>query len=261
MADLEMIAGGEKLDSEYLANMLTTSTDEARLLRMIDLFRDYLSEYEFAMKACERFFEIRQARPQEENEMPGYEYNELAITYLLMEKKDEALEWMEKYKEIRLSVGGPDDPELLGIYNNIAMIYDDDHFGKYDEAFEMYEKVEKILMKSSPQHPLLATLYTNMANVYAHRGDNDGAAKMCEKAREISVGLYGPEHRDVAMTWANEGEIRHKQGRYEEAVELYEKGVKLLVMALGPHHPWVQQAEKQIADAREGKYFEGKYYG
>jgi tetratricopeptide (TPR) repeat protein len=109
--------------------------------------------------------------------------------------------------------------------------------GKYEEAVEFYEKSIKIEQKIfSPNHPDLATSYSNIGLVYTNMGKYPQALSYYEKALEILQKTLPENHPDLATSYNNIGGVYDNMGEYPKALSYYEKALEIYQKTLPANH-------------------------
>ena len=82
---------------------------------------------------------------------------------------------------------------------SMAIVYEQQ--GKYMEALPMHHEVLQIRSKTfGPEHPDVASTYSNIGVVYRQQGQYPEALGMYQKCLEIEEKTYGREHPLVADT-------------------------------------------------------------
>jgi tetratricopeptide (TPR) repeat protein len=167
----------------------------------------------------------------------------------------EALKWYQKALIINEKVFGKEHPNIVNIYNNIAVVYQKQ--GMYPKALEWYDKAlavnEEILGK---EHPDTATIYNNFAFVYYSQGEYSEASEWYHKALVISEKMPGKEHPDTATIYNNIALVCDGQGDYLEALEWHQKALAISEKILGKEHPDTATTYNNIANInqKQGEY-------
>lgn len=110
-------------------------------------------------------------------------------------------------------------------------------YAKYDQALSVWLrncKMNEELYGS--EHPITATSYNNIGNVYYFYGEYEKARDYYEKALKIRVGLLGPNHPETAKSYNNMGDVFYILGDYVKAMDYYQKDLSLCERILGNNH-------------------------
>jgi tetratricopeptide (TPR) repeat protein len=107
-----------------------------------------------------------------------------------------------------------------------------------------------------PDHPHVATMLNNLAEVYRSQGKYEDAEPLCTRALKIRETVLGPDHPDLSVTLNNLALLYYSQGKYEEAEPLYTRALKITETVLGPDHPAIATTLNNLAWLY---YSQGKY--
>ena len=120
-------------------------------------------------------------------------------------------------------------PGLLSyIYNQMALIHREK--GDYRLALEYFEKtlhIEEKILKKTKYHPLLATMYNNIGEIYIHLSDDENALKYLQHALEIRLQGTVPTHTDLAAIYNNLGLIYEKRNELKKALEMFGNALEI----------------------------------
>ena len=115
-----------------------------------------------------------------------------------------------------------DNPDAL--LDQIDNLYEQ---GKYQEAIPLTEQVVAIYEKSlGPEHPAVATILNNPAELYRIQGRHSEAELRYKQSLEIKKRLE-PDHPDMPVTLNNLALLYKTQGRYHEAEPLYKRSLEI----------------------------------
>ncbi len=116
---------------------------------------------------------------------------------------------------------------------------------QYVEAEPLYQRAIAIGEKTlGPEHPLLATYISNLANLYGNQGKYEEAEPLFKQAIAIGEKTLGPEHPDLANRLNNLAMLYQDQGKYEEAEPLLKRVLAICEQRLGPTHPNTQMVRE-----------------
>ena len=122
--------------------------------------------------------------------------------------------------------------------------------GHYDEADADFTAAYDLVVATlGPEHPRLASLLNNQANLDQVQGDNESSLERLRRAETIYARVLGPEHPKVAIILNNMGNANRRLGRNREALEVYSEALALREAAFGPEHPDVATALSNLGTA------------
>ena len=222
---------------------------------------NFLGDYERVLNIYEPTLEYCKEHYGELHEKTAALYNNIGGAYSGKGQYDNALEYLNKAREIREKVLDQHHPDLATTYSNIGVIYDNK--GQYDKALEYLNKAREIREKVlDPQHPDLATTYNNIGLAYYSKGQYDNALEYLNKAREIQEKVLDPQHPDLATTYNNIGGVYKNKGEYDNALEYYNKAREIEEKVLDPQHPYLATTYNNIGGAygNKGEYDKALVY-
>jgi tetratricopeptide (TPR) repeat protein len=122
------------------------------------------------------------------------------------------------------------------IYDMLGMT--ESNKGQYSTALSCYEKALAIDKQTlPPNHPDLATSYSNIGQVYSNMGDYPKALSFYEKALGMRKETLPPNHPSLATSYSNIGQVYSNMGDYPKALSFYEKALGMRKETLPPNHP------------------------
>ena len=131
---------------------------------------------------------------------------------------------------------GPEDPQVAGRLNILALLYYSD--GDYNRAEPLLQRALAIRDKNPGQDQLeLATVLNNLGLVYDALGDYAKAAPLYRRSLDIREKVLGKDHPDVAASLNNLAGLYYALGDYVPAVPLYKRAVEIWEKTLGKDHP------------------------
>ena len=89
---------------------------------------------------------------------------------------------------------------------------------------------------------------SNLAAVYAARGDLKAAERMYRQSLAMEEKVIGPDHPDTALTALNLGVLLSREGRLTEAAVLCERALRSFEASLAPDHPRTAICRKECAE-------------
>lgn len=145
---------------------------------------------------------------------------------------------------------GPDHPNSLNMYNNLASVYRTT--GDLTRSIELYEEALANAERSldSGHHSMLA-LYNNLANAYRSAGQPSRAITLLQRALANAEQALGGKHPDVLTVRNNLANAYRVSGRFIEAIALYEQTLDDREQILGPKHSSTLTSRNNLAGAYE----------
>ena len=135
--------------------------------------------------------------------------------------------------------------------------------GKTVEAESMGERCKAVLeMTVGPCHPLLASVYLNLAGLYQNNKRLEDAEKLSLKALAIQEKLYGDSHSLLNPVLASIGSLYTAMGRLPEAEKFIVRRLAIQKNVLGLVHPSQAPTYFQLAGLmhEQGKMQEAEVY-
>jgi CHAT domain-containing protein/tetratricopeptide (TPR) repeat protein len=128
---------------------------------------------------------------------------------------------------------------------------------KFNDAINLAERALGIRDRvQGPEHPDVAALLTNLAQLYFAKPDYDRAESLFRRALSIRERALGAQHADVATSAFNLAFVLYSKGDYDGAELLYRRALTIREKALGPEHPLVAGALSSLAEVyrQKGEY-------
>jgi tetratricopeptide (TPR) repeat protein len=123
----------------------------------------------------------------------------LANTYYLMGRHDEALKLWQEVLPLRRKVNGPENPETLWAMEGLALcLFQAD---RLDEALKLQEEVLTNRIKVlGPEHRATMQAMHNLANSYRRVGRPEEALNLLNRALALQRKVVGPQRFDTLNT-------------------------------------------------------------
>ncbi|MFZ8785100.1 tetratricopeptide repeat protein [Thermocrinis sp.] len=192
----------------------------------------------------------------------------LGRSYRMVGEFKLALEHLKKAESL-----ASDEKDLMRIYNQIGMIYDD--IGYLDDALLYYSR-SLSLARDLGNKSMQASVLNNIALIYRYKGELDKALGYFEESLRLQT-----DEKEKAITYNNIALIYEDKGDYQRAVEYFQKaietserygyyhGVSIMKLNLGDTYRKMkdyEKAEKYILEGLRGvkkvgdKYWEATGY-
>jgi CHAT domain-containing protein/Tfp pilus assembly protein PilF len=161
-------------------------------------------------------------------------------------KYEEALSLVERAREIREGILGPEHRDVADAINALGALYF--HKGEYAKAEPLYLMALAIREKAlGPEHPTVAHTLYNLAFLYKDKGDLAKAEQGFQRALAIKEKALGPEHPLVGDSLNGLALTHYRKGDYAKAEHGYLRALAIKEKALGPQHPGVAQILNNLA--------------
>jgi CHAT domain-containing protein len=162
-------------------------------------------------------------------------------------KQDEAFSLIERVREIRERVLGPDHHAVASVLRSQGAHYLD--IDDYAKAEQLFQRALTIYQESlGPEHPKVAGTLNDLALVYEIRGDYAKAEPLFKQALTIWEKTLGPEHPNVSLALNDLASLYKRTGEYAKAEPLYQHSLTVREKRMGPEDPSVAQALNDLAD-------------
>ncbi len=187
------------------------------------------------------------------NELMGYIMKAAAYLLSYQGKYSEALEINTKALDIAERI---ENKELK--YLIVAALGEDyKDLGKYMEARDYMEQVLSVAGEIfGDNHVNIATIQSNLANIYGCLGEYINARDLLELALKSDMENFGEKHPTVAVRQSNLANVYREMGEYAKARDLLELALKSDIENFGEKHPMVATRYNNLGTL----FFEMKEY-
>lgn len=128
-------------------------------------------------------------------------YHNLGTAYCQLANFEQALKYIQKAIDNRLTIDNPLHPNLGGMYNSLASLYFE--LDKNDLAIEYFQKAIDVFKQPNAQnYRLLAKTYESMGSVYDDIGNWKKAVDYYKMALEIQLNGVESNESDLVSTYA-----------------------------------------------------------
>ena len=162
--------------------------------------------------------------------------NNLAGTYRLAGKYEEAADLFNESALIYSTTIGKDNSYYCSILNNLALVYQDmKEYGKAEEMLTDALKSSRTLENSAMD---VAITYSNLGALYLEMGDYTRAEEDLRESVDIYEQLDTNHQVHLASVYNSLGILYYKQSKLEEAKEAYQQALKLTLYHYGKNHEY-----------------------
>jgi tetratricopeptide (TPR) repeat protein len=131
-------------------------------------------------------------------------------------------------------------PEAAALLHNTAIYLTDR--SQFAEAEPLLQRALAILeMQYEPNHPITASSFNALAQVYVSQGKYEQAEELIQRALAILEMQYEPNHPSPipAISLSTLASIYTAQGKYEQAEELMQRALAILERQYGSSNPHI----------------------
>jgi len=118
---------------------------------------------------------------------------------------------------------------------------------KYKEADKEHEKALKIYKAISKNHPLVAVIYSQRANLLTTQAKFSKASKLHQKAKELGEKYFNKNSRELALIYNNYALYLHTIGDYNTAREFFLRSLNIRLETLGEGHSDTAESYHNLA--------------
>ncbi|MEU8238173.1 tetratricopeptide repeat protein [Actinoplanes missouriensis] len=162
-------------------------------------------------------------------------HHNLAGIGFVLGEIEEAIGWGSRGLELRRTVAGPDDFDLLCDEGNLAPILI--AAGELDRAERMLAHVhDQFVARLGADDYEVAVVLTNLGVLAARRGDRAAALARLGEAIRIKTDRLGPEHPELIRTLINIAVVAEDAGEAERAGEAVARARGIAERALPEDH-------------------------
>lgn len=160
----------------------------------------------------------------------------LAVTYIYLDRYQEALKLESKVFATREEVLGEKHPSTLNSMNNLTLIYS--ALGRHEEALKLAkETLASRTELLGEHHPDTLMSMSNLAAIYKDSERYEDALAVEQKTLEIRRRVLGETHPRTLASASKLAVTYGALGRHEEALSMEERNLAALNASLGENHP------------------------
>lgn len=180
-----------------------------------------------------------------------YAYETLAYIYLSLERFSDALSYVTKAMELRITQYGMKHIEVAKSYTNLGEIYR--NLKQYEEALEYGVKGLKLVEELFPNktNPLLTTSLNNISLVYSDLGNLPFALEYGLKSLLVKEKNLHSFHPNLAISYLNIAVIYFSMEIYHIALEYFQKAILINEKSLSLNHPRLGVCYRKTAECYE----------
>jgi len=153
-------------------------------------------------------------------------YARLAESYIENGNNAEAQVVYERILVLRLQELGPNHPNLVGDFRNLAAVLCTQE--KFDRAEPFLRRAISILETGASQPLMLADFVSFLANIYLRQSKFSETEPLLNQALEIRRKHLGPEHLEISDSLFDLARLYRKTNRTEESEQLYSRAKDIL---------------------------------
>jgi CHAT domain-containing protein len=162
--------------------------------------------------------------------------------------------------QIRQKIYGENHPEVAAAYNDLGLVYSNEHPAK---ALEYFQLVLNIYTKVyGADHPKISILNTNIGIAYKQLGKTGDAVLYFENALDGWRKIYPQGHPNQALVLSYLGQTYATMKNQKEALGYFNQALNQYARAYGKKHPDIAALYNQfgLLYTNMGKYDSGLVY-
>lgn len=205
------------------------------------------------LEAAERV--TRTALDLAESEMGKYHeqtlaaMNNLGILLKRLQRKNEAAPYYEEAAQRAHHAFGEDHPRTLLAQGNYALMLQS--LDRFDEAEPLYQRVlTRTRATLGEDHPNSISTAMNLGSLWKETGDFENAEELLRETLTLAERVHGIAHPTTGLVLGNLGHVLQAGfdgTREDEALQCFQRTLEIFQNALPPGHPYIAQAEKDVA--------------
>lgn len=187
---------------------------------------------------------LEMAQSQNDKLASALVYNNLAMTYLDMNKLQESLQMIDLCLRDAQTVIKETESNYVKLLINKANILRISK--KYEDAETIYLKCIEIKEKKLGAHPDLAHLKMGLAQLYMDMGKTDQVESLLQSAYDINHKKLGEKNPATIAVQQQQANFYRFSGNYSKALEYIQNVITLKKVIYGESHPnYIQALEDQ----------------
>jgi tetratricopeptide (TPR) repeat protein len=160
----------------------------------------------------------------------------LGTTFSYLGQDNQAVEQLERSRELYTRLRGPDFSGTLASMNDLALVYGG--LGRHAEALKLQQETLDIMKRVLPKdHPDTLRSMMNLASTYDVLGRHAEALKLREETLDIMRRVLPKDHPHTLAGMHNLGSSYNTLGRDAEALKLYQETLDIHRRVLPKDHP------------------------
>jgi eukaryotic-like serine/threonine-protein kinase len=163
-----------------------------------------------------------------------------------LDETEKALEMTERAHETRLSLLGPDHPDVARSLDYLGTIYQGQ--GEYARADSLFVAAIDVRRRAlGTRHVETAESINNLGVLYAIQGLYDQGRPLIQEGLNLRRELLGPRHLEVAQSLNNLAVAIWAEGDAAGADSLFREALDIRREVLGERHPYVANTLNNLA--------------
>ncbi|CAJ1964987.1 unnamed protein product [Cylindrotheca closterium] len=236
------------LDEGILQRLLDKGQNEDRIDRLADLFREYLCEYDWSLRAYAKLLNIRLRKHNGPNDAAvASTFKEMAQVLQHQRRLEDSISFFQQSLDIQKRVLGEDHLEVANTLSSMAAVL---RFqGKIDEAMDVLQQGLTLKKQAlGEEHISVANTYNTIGGVYFNKRELDKAMKYFQRSLEIYMNVIGEDHKFIANTFNNIALVLVDQAEYDKAMQQYKGCLDIQKRTLGEEHAVISTTYSNIGD-------------
>jgi tetratricopeptide (TPR) repeat protein len=228
-----------------------TPVDRAETLNLLGVVDLALSDPATALGRLEEALALREAHLGPEDPDTLEALNNAAVALARLDRLPEANERNRETLRRWERAGRPAVRAAAMAMNSLAVRLAGDA-ATLDEAIALYgDALDAANAAVGPEHPLVATLTSNLATAYVNAGRFDEARPWAERSIDLHERHYGHDHPNTATALLTAANVAAKGEQPEVARAMIERAVRIRLAVFGFADERTRAATRSLAAARQ----------
>ncbi|AKS41616.1 serine/threonine-protein kinase [Wenzhouxiangella marina] len=173
--------------------------------------------------------------------MMAWAESNLAATYLVGGRLEEAVEHMERAEALWTTLGRGESPDALTNLQNLAAVLD--RLGRSEEAARRFERIIELRRSRLGESAALAASMTQLGRLLLVRGDLERGRELIDEALVMMERFVGPDTVDYASTLFGVGELKLIEREPAAAAAAFARAKSIFTRTVGAEHPYTRVAQ------------------
>jgi len=205
------------------------------------------ARYGEALETLQRALKIQEDQQEADHPATAEIYENIGGVYRAKGDGNEALLWQKKALAVRKRAFGRKHPETASSYNSIATAHHARGKNYKAKALKQYSSCKALMWHKKAltvekklrgqDHPIVATYYDNIAQIYLGKGRCFKARRLCKKSIVLREKTLGTKHPRTAHSYLNMAWACYGRSQNFKAKDWARKALIIQEKMLGSNHP------------------------
>jgi len=219
---------------------------QVALLNDIGLLMNSVGEYRLSLDAYKNAINAWESYATKDDAIIANVFANMAIAHAFLDEYDEALSTGNRAGDIYRTLFGEDTVHLIRVYQNLGMIYGEQHVPAMQ--FEYIEKALDIAIETVGEyHIFTASVYGSFSDYYAAEGDIPTAIDYAEMALQIQKDILAVEKISIAYSGIRLCMLNYRDHDNDKAIKNGTFAIELIEDLIGENNVHAGEAYLRIA--------------